>query len=279
MTSTNPKYSEQSFDPLFWRSFKGIASLYGIDNLAKFAQTQVIVIGVGGVGSWAVESLARSGIGSLVLVDADDICVSNINRQLPALNSTKGEEKTEVLAQRCQDINPLIDVQVIDRFLAKENLAELIKPHAFTPKAVLEGTANPNVYVIDAIDDANVKAALVNYCRRNKYKLVVCGAAGGKFDPTKVALADMTQTHHDPLIANVRNRLRREYGYKERFKEKKFNVPTVYSQEQMTLPANLQACDLQNLNCNNGYGSATVVTASFANFAVAKILEFVQKIK
>ncbi|RIY34023.1 tRNA threonylcarbamoyladenosine dehydratase [Psittacicella gerlachiana] len=273
------KYQEEDFNPLYWRSFKGIASLYGINALGTFAQSQVIIIGVGGVGSWAVESLARSGIGSLVLVDADDICISNINRQLPALHSTKGDDKTEVLAQRCKDINPNLDVKIIDKFLAFENMAEIICPHPFTAQGLTAEPQiqQPNVYVIDAIDNAEVKANLINFCRRNKYKLVVCGAAGGKYDPSKISLADLTQTSQDPLIANVRNRLRREFGYRDRFKDKKFNVPTVYSSEQMSLPEDKQACDLQSLNCNNGYGSATVVTATFANFAVAKILELIKK--
>ncbi|RIY33449.1 hypothetical protein CKF54_02815 [Psittacicella hinzii] len=278
MKESNKIYSEQDFNPSYWRIFKGIASLYGTNALANFAQAQVIVVGAGGVGSWAIEALARSGVGSLILVDSDDICLSNINRQLPAMHSTAGEDKIDIMGDRCLDINPLISLIKIDRFLAPENLREIIKPQKFTSKIFAqEQEITPKLYVIDAIDDANVKASLVNYCRQNKIKLVVCGAAGGKFDPTKIRLTDLTETTQDPLIANVRNRLRREYGYRERFKDKKFNVPTVFSLEQMSLPTDSKTCDIQKLNCNNGYGSATAVTATFANFAVARILDYIKK--
>lgn len=269
---------EHKFTADFWKSFKGTSNLYGMQALEQFAKSQVIVVGVGGVGSWAVESLARTGIGSIVLVDADDICLSNINRQLPALITTKGDPKTEVLEQRCKEINPTIDIQVIEQFLGPHNLQEIIKYHDFTlSNFQVTEQSNKQVYVIDAIDNASVKAALANFCRRNKYKLVVCGAAGGKKDLSKIRLADITETTQDPLLANVRNKLRREFDYRQRYGKKKFNLPAVYSIEQMTLPKNQQACDLKNLNCNNGYGSGVTVTATFANFAVSKILDFIAK--
>lgn len=265
------------FADKYWHSFKGIANLYGIEQLHKFATSQVFVVGVGGVGSWAVESLARTGIGSLVLIDADDICTSNINRQLPALQSSIGEDKTAYLAQRCLDINPLIDVQTHEVFLTEDNMDSLITARNFRAASIsATPTITPRtIYIIDAIDNGVIKAKLADFCRRNKHKIVIIGAAGGKFDPTQIKCDDITRTSQDPMLANIRNRLRRNYNYREIFKDKKFNLPCVYSTEQIKLPAQKQACDVKSLNCSNGYGSTTVVTATFANFAVSKILAMI----
>lgn len=281
--------TQESFNPKYWNCFKGLANLYGIDNLYKFATSQVIVIGLGGVGSWAVESLARTGIGSIVLIDGDDVSASNTNRQLVALSSTVGDEKTAVLEARCKDINPLLDVQSFSYFLDDENISELIKAHPFIPQALntqnlasQENTQAVNshtktVYVIDCIDATDLKAQVINYCRRHKIKLVVCGGAGGKMDVSKILLSDLTQTTQDPLLKNVRNKLRRNYGYRERFGDKKFGVPCVSSTEQLTYPKHLAACDLKSLNCSTGYGSTQIVTATFAHYAVQKILDYICK--
>lgn len=242
-----------------------------------------MVIGVGGVGSWAVESLARSGIGRIIMIDPDDLCVTNINRQLPATLDTIGDMKASVLEQRIKAINPYCEVISYFEYLSKENLPELIKmPEDFSMPnqsmlCVTEESkfpqVKPHLYVIDAIDNSGVKAALINHCRIHKHKLVVCGGAGGKFDIIQVKIGDLTEVIQDPLISVIRNQLRSKYGYRERFGDKKFKVPTVYSTEQMKLPEGAQACDLQALNCTNGYGSATVITATFANFAVAELLK------
>lgn len=281
--------TRESFQPKYWNCFKGLANLYGIDNLYKFATSQVIVIGLGGVGSWAVESLARTGIGSLILIDGDDVSSSNTNRQLVALSSTVGDEKTKVLEERCKDINPLIDIQIFSYFLDDENMFDLIKAHPFVPKALNENnlhvlrreTSNNSpiktVYVIDCVDATELKAQLINYCRRQKFKLVVCGGAGGKMDVSKILISDLTQTTQDPLLKNVRNKLRRNYGYSERFGDKKFGVPCVSSTEQLTYPQHLAPCDLKSLNCSTGYGSTQIVTATFAHYAVQKILDYICK--
>ncbi|MFC6277066.1 tRNA threonylcarbamoyladenosine dehydratase [Psittacicella hinzii] len=280
MTTKSVNPDLQSYARSYALAFEGIYRLYGELALNAFSRAQVIVIGLGGVGSWVVETLARTGIGSIILVDGDDICTSNINRQLIATFDTIGEQKSEALNDRIESINDKAKVIIYDEYLTPDNMSEIIRPHTYTNACFAEGEIEiepEHLYVIDAIDNAELKAALINYCRRNKYRLVVCGGAGGKVDPAKIRLADMTETTQDPLIANVRNRLRREYGYKERFKDKKFVVPTVYSVEQMKLPPNKKACDLKSLNCNNGYGSATAVTATFANFAASHVLNQIIK--
>lgn len=437
--------NQDSFHPEFYKRFKGIANLYGHQVLARLAASQALVLGVGGVGSWAVESLTRSGFGSLVLVDNDDACYSNVNRQLNALDSTIAQDKTSILLRRSTDINPFLAgferVELLQPGLA--NLAATVRPvsfswKAFSPRYLLElialnrevfakyfrthqdqtlapyaqlveefnyqagkeylakhaylpaqpqanfvrlnaetsptstdaeesmsganqpeskstivsleqadsllslffaesqplpqasvqaspaleaqnvqvdsevtsevtaeitseitcknkdGALAPRTsnlqqqlqtllnlplppagfYVLDCIDQSDTKVALIEFARRNKLKLVVCGGAGGKFDPTKILVGDLSATTNDPLLAGMRNKLRREYGYRERFKGK-FGVPVIYSTEQMSLPEDKQKCDLDALNCRNGYGSVTMVTASFANFACARVVDWV----
>lgn len=223
------------------------------------------------------------------MIDPDDLCYTNINRQLPAMLDTVGEMKTEVLAQRIKNINPCCQVVKYEEYLTTDNMSKLITfPEQFintinTSMLSEQGkqeltqflNCQQTLYIIDAIDNGLVKTHLVNFARRNKHKLVVCGGAGGKFDVSKIKIADMTEVTQDSLISNVRNYLRRDFGYKERFKDKKFKLPTVYSTEQMKLPAGAQSCELKALNCQNGYGSSTVVTATFANFAVAQILKMI----
>lgn len=325
-----PPASQEVFNERYWKTFQGTANLYGVDFLAHMATSHFIVIGVGGVGSWVAESLARTGAGKITLIDNDDVCISNINRQLCATHDSFGEMKTEVMVDRCVAINPLIDVKVWENFLTVNNFHELIRGEAFTYAALTDdykkqlvatnqtiydqlnlqylyeqavvlvsGKKQPpigypyvsspfaspenlphsylptTVYVIDCIDNTTVKAELVEYCRRHKFKLVVCGGAGGKTDPTKVVSGDLSATIADPLLASIRNRLKRNYHYDTRFKGK-YHVPCIYSTEQMRLPEGKQKCDLDSLNCRNGYGSAVVVTATFANLAVARVLAWVQ---
>ena len=154
------------------RRFAGVAKIYGDDAFTHYKKSHVMVIGIGGVGSWAVEALARTGIGELTLVDMDVLAASNINRQLPALSSTLGQEKAEVMAERCRQINPRIKVNVIDDFLTSENVADLLM-------------SKPDV-VLDCIDDVKAKLALMLHCRFNKIPLIVSGGAGGKIDPLKI---------------------------------------------------------------------------------------------
>ncbi len=171
--------------------FGGIGRLYTPEGLARLRQAHVCVIGIGGVGSWVVEALARSGVGQITMIDMDDICVTNINRQLPALSGNIGKLKTEVMAERVKLINPECVVNIIDDFISPDNQAEYLN--------------RSYDYVIDAIDNVKTKAAMIAYCKRNKIKIITIGGAGGQTDPSKIQIADLSKTIQDPLLAKVRS--------------------------------------------------------------------------
>ena len=178
--------------------FGGIGRLYTPEGLARLRQAHVCVIGIGGVGSWVVEALARSGVGQITMIDMDDICVTNINRQLPALSGNIGKLKTEVMAKRVQLINPECVVNIIDDFISPDNQAEYLN--------------RGYDYVIDAIDNVKTKAAMIAYCKRNKIKIITIGGAGGQTDPSKIQIADLSKTIQDPLLAKVRSVLRKDFN-------------------------------------------------------------------
>ena len=245
--------------------FGGIARLYGEPALQIFQQSHVLIIGIGGVGSWVAEALARSGIGKISLMDMDDICVTNINRQIHALSDNIGELKTEVMAQRLQQINPDIKVAIIDDFLTVENCRSLI--------------GESYDYIFDAIDAVKPKAQLIYHCRRNKIPLLCCGAAGGQIDPSKVTIADLSRTFNDALSAKTRSWLRRQYHYSKNPK-RKLDVEVVFSTEQPRFPkSDGSVCytkseteDGLKMDCTSGFGSSTAVTATFGMLAAGKIL-------
>ncbi|HXH04507.1 MAG TPA: tRNA cyclic N6-threonylcarbamoyladenosine(37) synthase TcdA [Candidatus Competibacteraceae bacterium] len=249
----------------FEQRFGGIGRLYGTQALERLRQAHVAVIGIGGVGSWAAEALARSGIGKLTLIDLDEVCVTNTNRQIHALDGTIGRAKAGVMAERIQAINSECRVQAVEDFLALDNLAELIAPDLDA--------------VLDAIDNARVKAALVAYCLRRKLPLVCVGGAGGKRDPTQVRVADLNRSERDPLLARVRQHLKRFHNL-SRSPGKKFGVECVYSPEAPVYPwADGTICAQRptaegplRLDCAGGFGAATHVTGTFAFFAVARVL-------
>jgi tRNA threonylcarbamoyladenosine dehydratase len=252
--------------------FAGIGRLYGIAALETFRAAHVCVVGIGGVGSWAAEALARSGIGRITLIDLDDVCVSNINRQLHALTDTVGQDKVAVMAQRIAAINPDCVVHQIADFVTTDNLRELI--------------SSDMDYVIDAIDAIKAKVALIAHCKRNKIKLICTGGAGGQTDPTQIQIADLTQTINDPLLAKVRNSLRRDFNY-SRNPKRRFGVDCVFSTEQLVYPQpDGSVCQQKTpqltdngevssmrLDCSGGFGAVTVVTASFGFAAVSKVLK------
>lgn len=248
------------------RRLDGIARLYGVSEQAFLFSQHVVVVGIGGVGSWVAEALARTGIGQLTLIDLDDVCVSNINRQLHALTSTVGKSKVEVMAQRITDINPNIQVNIIEDFVTLDNLSELIETNVD--------------YVVDAIDAVTVKAALIAYCKRRKIPIVTTGGAGGQRDPSQIQIADVAKTIQDPLMSKVRSLLRREYNFSSNPK-RKFGVDCVFSTEQLRYPnADGQVC-LQksgreggaSMDCQTGFGAVTMVTASFGFFAAARVVD------
>ena len=241
-------------DDEYERRFAGVEKIYGEDAFRQYEHSHVMVIGIGGVGSWAVEALARTGIAELTLIDMDVIAASNINRQLPAMSSTLGREKVEVMAERCYAINPRIKINVVDDYLTPENVKELL---ANTPDVVL-----------DCIDDVKAKLALMLHCRFNKIPLIVSGGAGGKLDPLKIRVADLSKTEQDPMLAKLRSQLRAK-GICKKSKEK-FGITCVYSIYNSFLSA--EVCPSAGLRCG-GYGSAVVVTSSFAMVAVSEVLK------
>ena len=250
----------------FERRFGGIARLYGESALTTFKQAHVCVIGVGGVGSWAVEGLARSAIGKITMIDLDHLSESNVNRQLHALTDTLGKSKVDALAERIAQINPYCVVTRVEEFIDPDNVATLIPVGQFD-------------YVIDAIDNTRATTALVVHCRANHIPLVTIGSAGGQVDPTRIAVCDLSRTEQEPLLARVRKRLRRLHGF-PRGTKNKFGIDAVYSTEPVRHPelcvTNDDANDavnegLNGLNCA-GYGSAVVVTASFGFVAAGLVL-------
>jgi len=242
------------------RRFAGVAKIYGDNVFHHYEQSHVMVIGIGGVGSWAVEALARTGVGELTLIDMDAVAASNINRQLPALTSTLGHEKIEVMAERCRLINPRIKINLIDDYLTPENVQALL-------------VNRPDI-ILDCIDDVKAKLALMLHCRFNKIPLIVSGGAGGKLDPLKIRVADLSKTEQDPMLAKLRSQLRSK-GICKKPKEK-FGITCIYSIDNPFSASDV--CASAGLRCG-GYGSAVVVTSSFAMIAVAEVLKRLDKIK
>ena len=248
--------------------FGGIQRLYGTKALATFKNSHICVIGVGGVGSWVVESLARSGIGQLTLIDFNDICITNTNRQIHTLTDNIGQMKTEVMAERCRQINPEIKVNVINSFINKQNCFDYL--------------SDEFDYIFDAIDSVADKVALIAHCKRNKYPILTSGGAGGQIDPTQIQVADLARTIQDPLAAKIRSELRRSFNFSKNPK-RKFRVNCVFSTEQLRYPApNGEVCKEKpesDAALAVNYGTCTMVTASFAFVGVAFMLKKLLKIE
>ncbi len=239
------------------RRFGGVSRLYGADGLARLRGVCVAVVGIGGVGSWAAEALARSGVGRLRLIDMDHVAESNINRQVHALEPTLGMAKVDAMRTRISQIDPGIHCEAIDAFLEPETAAELVSGCDF---------------VIDAVDQMRAKLALVLACREAGIPLVVSGGAGGKRDPGRIGVEDLSRTQQDPLLAKLRSRLRREHGY-PRDPKRRFGVECVYSSEAPVMRRDACAAGAGpvGLNCA-GYGSSMVVTAGFGLLAAGRAL-------
>lgn len=248
--------------------FAGIDRLYGAGTIERLAACKVAVVGMGGVGSWIVEALARTAVGQLTLIDADDVCVSNTNRQLPAMAGAYGRNKARLMAERCQAINPLCQVEVIESFLTPANQEQLLG-QGFD-------------LVIDACDSFRVKVEAIVWCRRRKIPLLTIGAAGGRTDPTQVRVRDLSRTEHDAMLALIRRKLRTEFNFPANPK-RYFGVPAVYSLENVKYPqADGSVCGIRpdlgpdaalNLDCGGGLGAATHITGAFAFAAVGKAIE------
>lgn len=246
----------------FDRRFGGIARLYGERALERFRKAHVCVIGVGGVGSWIVEALARSAIGRLTLIDLDNVAESNINRQIQALSSTVGMPKIEALKQRIALINPYCEVELVEDFIDPDNIPQMVAPGKFD-------------YVFDAIDSVKAKAALIAHCRDHAIPLIVIGGAGGQLDPTKIEVRDLARTEQEPLLKKVRKILRAQYGFAKGEKNK-YHIDAVFSMEPLRYPEAGDACaidasSITGLNCA-GFGSSMVVTATFGMVAAGHML-------
>ena len=253
----------------FETRFGGIARLYGQRGLGQLRAAHVCVVGIGGVGTWAAEAFARSGIGAITLVDLDEVCVTNINRQSHALTETIGRAKVEVMAERIRAINPDCRVTAEQKFFNAQTAEELLAPQYD--------------FILDAIDDMTNKVLLIIRCREKKLPVIACGGAGGRRDLTSVRIGDLSQASHDKLLAEVRRKLRQEHSFPAGHLA--MGVPCVYSVERTVYPqADGSVCEMRSaaedgtrLNCNGGLGSATFVTGAFgfaaAGFVVQKIAE------
>lgn len=250
----------------YQQRFSGIARLYGQDAQHLFANSHICVIGIGGVGSWVAEALARTGIGAITMIDMDDICMTNTNRQIHALRQHVGQPKIDVMAERIYAINPECQVTCIDDFITPDNIAEYLTPHFD--------------YVIDAIDSVRSKAALLSWCRRHKQPVITIGGAGGQIDPTCIKVTDLAKTVQDPLASKVRARLKSDYKM-TRDSKGKLGIDCVYSTEQLLYPqidgsvcnAKQSAQGTKRMDCASGFGAVTMVTASFGFVAVSHVLK------
>lgn len=242
------------------RRFGGIRRLYGDTAFKQLENAHVCIIGIGGVGSWAAEALARSAVGKITLIDLDMVAESNVNRQIHALTGVFGQAKTSAMAKRIRAINPACQIHEIEDFITQDNL-----------NTVLDKGFD---CVIDAIDQVRMKAAVIAWCLNRRISIITAGGAGGQTDPTRILITDLSRTIQDPLLSKVRARLRKEYGF-PRGAKKKFGVRAVFSTEPVKHPDNSTACEntptLNGLHCA-GYGSSVCVTASFGFFAAAEAL-------
>ena len=237
------------------RRFGGLRRLYGDAGYARLRGLRLAVVGLGGVGSWAAEALARSGVAGLVLIDLDHVAESNINRQVQALGDTVGMAKVEALRRRIADIHPACEVQGVEAFVDDSNWPGL-----------LPGTVDG---LIDACDQVRAKATLAAWARTAGVALVACGAAGGKRAPQRLEVADLAEVSHDPLLASLRQRLRQHHGAA---RSGRIGLRCVFSREPVVLPPGDDCAVDGSLNCH-GYGSSVTVTASAGLIAAADLIE------
>jgi tRNA A37 threonylcarbamoyladenosine dehydratase len=247
---------------IFERRFGGLRRLYGMTGAQRIFDAHVVVVGVGGVGSWAVEALARSGVRRLTLIDLDHVSESNINRQIHALEPTLGQAKSEAMRERIALFHPNCMVDVIDEFVTPDNWPDLLD-------ALPAMTAHPSA-LIDACDQVRAKTTLAHWATSNTVPFVTVGAAGGKRQAQAVEVADLADTTHDPLLAQLRYRLRKHH---KGARQGRMGVACVFSREAVAPPdpsCNLDGSD-GSLNCH-GYGSAVTVTATFGLCAAGWVM-------
>lgn len=252
----------------FESRFGGIARLYGTQGMARIRQAKILVIGIGGVGSWVAEAMARTGVGHMTLVDLDDVCVTNINRQIHAVNSTVGKFKVDVMKERIESINPYCEIQTKQCFFSPKNL-----------EGIFDKTYD---FVVDACDDFTNKCHLIDHCRKNKIPLVVMGGAGGKTDPLQIRVSDMACSANDRLLMKLRKKLRQEFSFPLENKGD-FGVWSVWSHERAVYPT-ADGCltykspgIAKHMDCSEGFGSASFVTGAFAFATSALVIREIVK--
>lgn len=267
----NTEFNSEDYN----QRFGGIARLYGIQGLKNLLKARVLVVGLGGVGSWAAESLARSGVGAITLVDLDDICITNTNRQLPAMSGQFGKLKIDVIRERILAINPQCEVTSIEDFFT-ERTAEAILSTQFE-------------YVIDAIDSLQNKCLLASMCKDKSIPLIVTGGAAGKVNPTQIQISDLGECINDSLIFRMRKRLRQEFNFPRgdgyiRSKKQKFNMMCVFSPEEPMFPttdggvcAFPDADTNLKLDCETGMGSVSHITSIFGLMAAGHVVNTIAK--
>ena len=245
----------------YLRRFSGIGRLYGMKALEYLSGAYIIVVGLGGVGSWVVEALARSGINHLLVIDLDEICITNTNRQIHAIEGNIGKNKAITLQKRVALINPNCQVVAIEDFMTEDNVSEYIVKNCD--------------FVVDCIDDAKVKSSILNYSKRNKIPIITVGGVGGKVDATKLQIKDLSQSYQDPLLAKTKQNLKKRYGWKN----KKFGIPCVFSSEQLRYPINDGVCfskgalqGVSSMDCSNGFGAITHMTGTAGFFVVNYVI-------
>ncbi len=254
-------------DPDYLARFGGIGRLFGAAAMTRLRGAHVCVIGIGGVGSWVVEALARTGIGALTIVDADDVCVTNINRQLPALTGTVGRPKVSVMAERVRQISPSCRVEAKAEFYTKANSAELLAP--------------PFDFVVDCVDRMSIKSHLIHECHTRGRRVLTCGSAGGRRDPLQVEASDLGMAGNDELLRQVRRHLRREYGWPagRGGLAKPMGVPCVFTAELPVYPRADGTCGAEpeegeslRMDCASGVGAATFITGVFGFIAASEVV-------
>jgi tRNA threonylcarbamoyladenosine dehydratase len=258
--ATANKIAEDTY--MLHRRFDRMGRLVGDEKMKKLFESHVMVIGLGGVGSWAAESIARSGVGRMTLIDFDEICITNANRQLHALQGLVGKKKSEVMAERLRKINPQAQIESLPLFYNAETSEQIL-------------SLKPD-YIVDAIDNLTAKTHLLNVCHRQNLRVITSGGASAKMDPTRIKITDLAKTEVDPMAHTVRKILRQEYHFP---RTKHFGIPCVYSDEIPMEPVELKydlgqgfkcVCPQGSKNNLHGcversviYGTSSFVTGSF----------------
>jgi len=247
--------------------FGGLGRLYGTAGLPRLKAAHVCVVGVGGVGSWVVEGLARSGIGAITMIDLDDVCLTNVNRQLPALDGNIGRPKVEALADRIRLINPHCRITTAGEY--------------FTAKTTDRLLATRYDWVVDCVDLMSNKALLIAACTQRGLRVLTVGAAGGRRDATRIRVSDFGDAHGDELLRQVRKKLRRDYGF-AKGEGNHYGIPCVSTQEQPVYPRADGTCSPEpeegsnpRLDCATGFGTAVFVTGAFGFVAAGEIVRLI----